>query len=119
MARPAGFSCSAPPAPRVGCPAELRDSRKEHPMATSSKKKKATAKEHATRHAAARGGSERPKVPASEKARSQSRFPGERALTGADRPANRAGGKIKGQSGGARPAAQGNPRAKGAGKALS
>ena len=87
-------------------------------MATSSNKKKATAKEHATRQAAARSGSERPKVPTSEKARSQSRFPNERALTGADRPKGRAGGKITGQSGGKRPATQGNPGAKGRGKAL-
>lgn len=76
-------------------------------MATSSNKKKASAKEHATRHAAARGGSERPKVPASEKQRSQGRFPNERALTGADRPANRPGGKVTGQSGGKRPQTQG------------
>lgn len=82
-------------------------------MATSSNKKKASAKEHATRHAAARSGAERPKVPASEKARSQSRFPGERALTGADRPANRAGGKVAGQSGGRRPQMQGNATARG------
>ena len=88
-------------------------------MATSSNKKKASAKEHATRHAAARGGSERPKVPASEKARSQSRFPGERALTGEDRPATRPGGKVGGQRGGRRPQTQGNPAAKGRGKALS
>lgn len=81
-------------------------------MATSSNKKKASAKEHATRHAAARGGSERPKVPASEKQRSQGRFPNERALTGEDRPADRQGGKVAGQSGGARPQAQGNPDAK-------
>lgn len=87
-------------------------------MATSSNKK-ASAKEHATRHAAARGGSERPKVPASEKARSQSRFPGERALTGADRPARRAGGKVAGQSGGRRPQTQGNPTAKGRRRAMS
>jgi hypothetical protein len=82
-------------------------------MATSSNKKKASAKEHATRQAAARSGSERPKVPASEKQRSQARFPGERALTGADRPARSAGGKITGQSGGRRPQTQGRPGAKG------
>jgi hypothetical protein len=87
-------------------------------MATSSNKKKATSKEHATRHANARGRSERSSVPASEKARSQSRFPGERALTGADRPRNRAGGKIAGQSGGRRPQTQGNPGAKGRGSAM-
>ena len=86
-------------------------------MATSSNKKKASAKEHATRHVAARGGSERPKVPASEKARSQSRFPGERALTGADRPSNRAGGKIAGQVRRPPIADPGKPRAKGRGTA--
>jgi hypothetical protein len=88
-------------------------------MATSSNKKKASAKEHATRHAAAGGKSERPKVPVSEKQRSQSRFPGERPLTGADRPDRARGGKITGQSGGRRPQTQGNPRAKGRGKALT
>ena len=87
-------------------------------MATSPKKK-ASAKANATRQAAARSGSERPKVPTSEKARSQSRFPGERALTGGDRPKGSPGGKIAGQSGGKRPATQGNPGAKGRGKALS
>ena len=87
-------------------------------MATSSNKKKASAKEHATRQAAARSGSVRPKVPASEKQRSQSRFPGERALTGADRPAGRPGGKIAGQSGGRRPQTQGSPGAKGRGSAM-
>ena len=86
-------------------------------MARSSNKKKATAKEHATRHAAAGSGTGRPKVPTSEKARSQSRFPGERALTGADRPARRAGGKVAGQSGGRRPQTQGSPGAKGRGRA--
>ena len=86
-------------------------------MATSSNKKKATAKENATKQVAARSGSKSPKVPASEKHRSQSRFPGERALTGADRPANKQGDKIAGQSGGRRPQAQGNPRAKGRGTA--
>jgi hypothetical protein len=86
-------------------------------MATSSNKKKATAKEHATRHAAARSGSERPKVPTSEKARSQSRFPNERALTGEDRPKSNPGGKIGGQRGGRRPQAQGNPTARSRGKA--
>jgi len=85
-------------------------------MATSSQKKKATAKEHATRHAASerrgKAASERVKVPASEKQRSQGRFPGERPLTGEDRPASRQGGKTRGQSGGSRPQAQGNPGAK-------
>jgi len=55
---------------------------------------------HANRHATSgRRGSDasRPaKVPASEKHRSQGRFPGERPLTGADWPDSRAGGKIQG-----------------------
>jgi hypothetical protein len=88
-------------------------------MATSSNKKKASAKEHATRHAAARSGSERPKVPTSEKARSQSRFPNERSLTGEDRPKTRPGAKVGGQRGGRRPQTQGSPNAKGRGKAMS
>jgi hypothetical protein len=88
-------------------------------MATSSNKKKAWAKEHATRHAAAGSRSERPRVPASEKQRSQSRFPGERPLTGADRPDRSPGGKVAGQSGGRRaPQTQGNPQAKGRGTAM-
>ena len=88
-------------------------------MATSSNKKKASAKSRATEKAAARSGSKPPKVPTSEKERSQSRFPNERALTGADRPKNSRGGKITGQSGGRRPQTQGNPGAKGRGKAMS
>ena len=87
-------------------------------MATSPNKKKATAKANATRQAAGRSGSKSPKVPTSEKARSQSRFEGERALTGADRPKNSQGGKVTGQSGGRRPQTQGNPGAKGRGKAM-
>lgn len=85
-------------------------------MATSTNKKKATAKEHATRHASSerrgKAASEPAKVPPSEKQRSQGRFPGERPMTGEDRPADRPGAKIKGQSGGARPQAQGNAGAK-------
>ena len=77
--------------------------------------KKATAKEHATRHASSerrgKASSAPAKVPASEKQRSQGRFPGERALSGGDRPARRPG-NVTGQSGGARPQVQGNPRAK-------
>jgi hypothetical protein len=82
----------------------------------SPQKKKATAKEHATRHASSerrgKAASAPAKGPASEKQRSQGRFPGESALSGEDRPARRPGGKVTGQSGGARPRAQGNPRAK-------
>ena len=83
---------------------------------TPQNKHKATAKEHATRHAASerrgKAASEQVKVPASEKQRSQSRFPGERPLTGEDRPQRRPGGKVAGQRGGAWPKAQGNPGAK-------
>ena len=83
---------------------------------TPQNKQKATAKEHATRHAASerrgKAASEPVKVPASEKQRSQGRFPGERPLTGEDRPKRRPGGKVSGQRGGARPQAQGNPGAK-------
>ena len=83
-------------------------------MATSSNKKKPSARANATMRVAGRRGegAEKPKLPASEKARSHGRFPRERALTGEDRPANRAGDKVRGKSGGARPRAQGNPRAK-------
>ena len=88
-------------------------------MARSTQKKKATAKEHATRHAASerrgKAASDPVKVPASEKQRSQGRFAGERPMTGDDRPADRPSGKIKGQSGGARPQAQGQARAQGRG----
>jgi hypothetical protein len=88
----------------------------EKTMATSSNKKKATAKEHATRHASSerrgKAASSPARVPASQKQRSHGRFPGERPMTGEDRPADRPGEKIKGQSGGRRPQAQGNPGAK-------
>lgn len=66
-------------------------------MATSSNKKKATAKERATEKSDNRGGrAAKPKVPTSAKAASKSRFAGERALTGEDRPSTRAGGKTAG-----------------------
>ena len=64
------------------------------PKRTSADKKKPTARQNATGKIARRertGGS--PKVPRSEKQRSQGRFPGETPLSGEDRPANRAGGK--------------------------
>ena len=67
-------------------------------MATSSNKKKATAKENATaRVAERRGTGGASKVPASEKQRSQSRYPGETPLAGEDRPKNRPTGKVQGQ----------------------
>ncbi len=67
-------------------------------MATSSNKKKATAKENATaRVAERRGTGGASKVPASEKHRSQSRYPGETPLTGEDRPKNRPTRKLQGQ----------------------
>ena len=85
-------------------------------MARSTQKNKATAKEHATRHATSerrgKAASTPAMVPASQKQRSHGRFAGERPLTGEDRPADRPGGKVKGQSGGRRPQAQGNPGAK-------
>ena len=68
-------------------------------MATSSNKKKATAKENArARVAERRGTGGASKVPTSEKQRSQSRYPGETPLTGEDRPQNRPQGKVKGQT---------------------
>lgn len=69
-------------------------------MGQSSQKKKATAKENAAARMAERsdsGGGKSPTVPASEKQRSQGRFPGETPLTGEDRPATTAGPKVKGQ----------------------
>jgi hypothetical protein len=87
---------------------------------TSKNKKKPTARENASKKISARGGraGASPKVPRSEKELSQSRFPGETALTGEDRPRRSQGGKITGQSGGRRPQASGNPRAKGRSSAL-
>ncbi len=68
-------------------------------MGASSQKKKATAKEHARQKASTKRDPEgRASVPASENQRSQSRFPGERSLTGEDRPAKRSGGKTRGES---------------------
>ena len=70
-------------------------------MGASSQKKKATAKEHASQKASnKRGADGQAKIPASENQRSQSRFAGERALTGEDRPAKRSGGKTRGESNG-------------------
>jgi len=67
-------------------------------MATSSNKKKATAKENATARVAERPGTGgASKVPASEKQRSQSRYPGETPLTGEDRPKDRPQSKVQGQ----------------------
>lgn len=80
----------------------------------SSNKKKASAKEKATQKMASRRDApQRPKAGRSETERSQSRFLGERPLTGEDRPTNKSGGKITGQA--ARPAATSNR--KGPGKA--
>ena len=67
-------------------------------MARSTNKKKATAKENATARLAERPGTGgASKVPVSEGQRSQSRYPGETPLTGTDRPADKKGGKRKGQ----------------------
>ena len=88
-------------------------------MSTSKNKKKATPAANAAKKISARGGKAgaSPRVPRSEKERSQSRFDGETALTGADRPKRSQGGKVTGQSGGRRPQTSGNPTAKGRGKA--
>jgi hypothetical protein len=68
-------------------------------MGASSQKKKPTAKENARRKADnKRGPHGRVSVPASENQRSQGRFPGERPLTGEDRPADRSLGKTTGES---------------------
>jgi hypothetical protein len=56
---------------------------------TSSNKKKATARGRAAEKSASGG-----RTPTSVKKMSQGRFPGERPLTGEDRPADRAGGKV-------------------------
>ena len=58
--------------------------------ATSSNKKKATARVRAAQKSV--GGN---RMPASTKQMSQVRFPRERSLTGEDRPANRKGGKTQ------------------------
>jgi hypothetical protein len=73
--------------------------KKSNPQKRSRSKGKPTAKSAAAERIATRrrsGG--RPTMPASEKQRSQSRFPHETPLTGEDRPARRAGGKKIGQS---------------------
>ncbi len=61
---------------------------------TSSNKKKATPRARAAEKSAGGGGAGR----ASVKEISQGRVPGERALTGEDRPAARRGGKAQGRS---------------------
>ena len=67
-------------------------------MATSSNKKKATAKERATERLAGRRGAKgRVSVPASVKKMSQSRHAGESPMTGEDRPRDRPGDKRSGQ----------------------
>jgi hypothetical protein len=60
---------------------------------SSSNKKKATARGRAAEKSASGG-----RTPASAKQMSQGRFPGERPLTGEDRPSNRKGGKVQGLS---------------------
>lgn len=74
---------------------------------TSSKKKKATARGRAAEKSAS-GDRAKPSV----KQMSQGRYPGERPLTGEDRPANRRGGKVQGG-----PSAQ--PRGRGGRKEVS
>jgi hypothetical protein len=63
-------------------------------------KKKATSRERATDRVASRkrSGIQDPRMPASPKAHSQGRYPGETPLTGEDRPADRAGRKRTGQN---------------------
>ena len=58
---------------------------------TSSNKKKATARGRAAEKSVSGG-----RTPASVKQMSQGRVPGERPLTGEDRPADRSGGKVSG-----------------------
>jgi hypothetical protein len=77
--------------------------KKSNPEKRSTSKAKPTA-----RAAAAERVATRPRAPQgarpgrSEKERSQGRFPGETPLTGEDRPADRAGGKKRGQGTGGR-----------------
>lgn len=56
-------------------------------------KKKASAPQHAAQREQRQRGVAMPRTPRSTKTISQSRYPGERPLTGEDRPAMRAGGK--------------------------
>jgi hypothetical protein len=63
-------------------------------------KKKASARQNADERIARRERvpeQGRPRAPRSNKANSQGRFPGETPLTGEDRPADRSGGKKRGQ----------------------
>lgn len=61
---------------------------------SSANKQKATARQNATKKVAERDRApQAPSVRTSQKETSQSRFPGETALTGEDRPTNRRGGK--------------------------
>jgi hypothetical protein len=69
------------------------------PKQKSGPKKKANAKARQTeRIARGRGAEQDPRVPSSKKQRQHGRFPGEAALTGEDRPSQRAGGKKQGQA---------------------
>ena len=77
--------------------------------------KKATARANAGEKAAAENHlAELPAMPSSQKQISQGRFPGETALTGEDRPADRARGKQEGADLDAprEHAASGHPRAR-------
>jgi hypothetical protein len=70
------------------------------PKQQSGPKKKANAKSRQTERMARGPRAEQdPRVPASRKQRQHGRFPGETALTGEDRPANKAGGKKQGSTG--------------------
>ena len=63
---------------------------------TSNNKKKASSKQNAAKKISARGGrAGAPKVPRSEKQRSQSRFPGETALTSGNSGATGRGSALR------------------------
>lgn len=69
-----------------------------NPQKRSRKKAKSTSRTHAALRATGgrKGGAAA--IGASEKQRSQGRFPGETPLTGEDRPSDRPGGKKRGQT---------------------
>lgn len=77
--------------------------KKSNPEKRSTEKKKSSAKGNATARVAERRGTRgKTTVAGSQKQRSQGRFPNETPLTGEDRPKNRAGGKQRGYSTGAK-----------------
>jgi hypothetical protein len=77
--------------------------KKSNPQKRSTSKAKPTARSAAAERVATRRRAPQDVRPGrSEKQRSQGRFPGETPLTGEDRPADRAGGKKRGQGTGGR-----------------